>query len=135
MTIRLIRRPKGLGEPLGRYSHVGIGKGEIVAIAGQVGKNQDGETVGRDLPSQLRQTYLNVGTALTAAGCDYEDILRMTTYLVDSVLIEEFMNERATVFSEIFPAGEYPPNTLVIVSRLVEADLLIEVEALAVSTE
>lgn len=135
MTVRLIRRPEGLSEPLGRYSHVGIGDGNIVAIAGQVGMNQDGQLVGPDLQSQLRQTYLNVGTALTAAGCGFVDILRMTTYLVNSDLIEEFMKERATVFAEIFPSGEYPPNTLVIVSRLVEADLLIEVETLAVSTQ
>lgn len=135
MTIRLIRRPAGLSEPLGRYSHVGIGNGNIVAIAGQVGMNQNGQLAGLDLQSQLRQTYLNVGTALAAAGCDYGDILRMTTYLVSSDLLEEFMNERATVFTEIFPSGEYPPNTLIIVSRLVEADLLIEVEALAVSTQ
>jgi len=133
LTIRLIRRPEGLGEPLGRYSHVGIGNGDIVAIAGQVGMDQDGQLVGADLQSQLRQTYRNVGTALKAAGCDYVDILRMTTYLVSSDLIEDFMNARATVFAEIFPSGEYPPNTLVIVSRLVEPDLLIEVETLAVS--
>ncbi|HUZ41540.1 MAG TPA: RidA family protein [Acidimicrobiales bacterium] len=135
MTIRLIRRPKGLGEPLGRYSHVGIGVGNIVAIAGQVGINQDGQLVGPDLPSQLRQAFVNVGAALAAASCDYTDILRMTTYLVNSDLIEEFMNERAKVFTEIFPSGEYPPNTLVIISRLVEPELLIEVEALAVSTK
>jgi len=95
--------------------------------------DQDGRLAGSDLLSQVRQTYLNVGAALAAAGCDYGDILRMTTYLVSSDLIEDFMGVRATVFTEMFPSGEYPPNTLVIVSRLVEAQLLVEVEALAVS--
>lgn len=135
MTIRLIRRPAGLGEPLGRYSHVSIGHGDIVAIAGQVGKDEDGQLAGSDLRSQVRQAYLNVGAALAAVGCEYGDILRMTTYLVNSDHIEEFMSARAAVFAELFPSGEYPPNTLVVVSRLVEANLLIEVEALAVLSE
>ena len=78
------------------------------------------------------RTYRNVGVALAAAGCGYGDLLKMNTYLVSSDLIEEFMQARAAIFPELFPSGEYPPNTLAIVSRLVEPDLLIEVEALAV---
>lgn len=133
MAIQLIRRPAGLGEPLGRYSHVAVGRGDLVAVAGQVGKDQDGRLAGPDLASQARQTYRNVGTALFAAGCGYGDVLRMNTYLVSSDLIEEFMQARTAIFAELYPSGEYPPNTLAIVSRLVEPDLLIEVEALAVA--
>jgi len=133
VTVRLIRRPAGLGEPLGRYSHVGIGRGDLVAVAGQVGMDSDGRLAGSDLASQARQTYQNLGIALAGAGCGYEDVLKMNTYLVSSDLIEEFMEARAAIFSELYPSGEYPPNTLAIVSRLVEPDLLIEVEALAVA--
>ena len=102
-------------------------------MAGQVGIDSDGRLSGSDLASQARQTYRNLGIALAAAGCRYEDVLKMSTYLVSSDLIAEFMEARAAIFSDLYPTSEYPPNTLVIVSRLVEPDLLIEVEALAVA--
>jgi len=132
MAVQLIRRPPGLGEPLGRYSHVSIGHGDLVAIAGQVGIDPDGHLAGPDLASQAHQAYRNIGIALAAAGCGYDDILKMNTYLVSSDLIPEFMEARATIFAELYPSGQYPPNTLAIVSRLVEEPLLVEVEALAI---
>jgi hypothetical protein len=42
------------------------------------------------------------------------------------------MKARAKVFPRYFPDGAYPPNTLLIVSRLVKPELLIEIEAMAV---
>jgi enamine deaminase RidA (YjgF/YER057c/UK114 family) len=132
MSIRLIRQPPGLGEPLGRYSHVGVGVGGLVAVAGQVGRDENGTLAGADLSSQARQAYRNLGAALAAAGCGFGDVLKMTTYLVSEALIEEFMAVRGSIFAELYPNGEYPPNTLCIVSRLVEPELLFEVEALAV---
>jgi enamine deaminase RidA (YjgF/YER057c/UK114 family) len=41
------------------------------------------------------------------------------------------MAARTAVFAEIYPEGKYPPNTLVVVSRLVEPAFLVEVDALA----
>lgn len=131
MSVELIRRPDGLGEPLGRYSHVALGTGTLVAVAGQVGMNPDGSLAGPDLAAQVRHAYRNLGIALGAAGCSYDDILKMTTYLVGHHLIAEFMEARTEIFAELFPSAQYPPNTLAIVSRLVEEPLLFEVEALA----
>ncbi|MGD0084690.1 MAG: RidA family protein [Acidimicrobiales bacterium] len=132
MTVELIRRPAGLGEPLGRYSHVSLGQGVLVAVAGQVGLDAEGRLAGPDLTSQARQAYANLGVALAAAGCGFDDVLRMNTYLVSADLVPEFMEARAVIFSDLYPTSEYPPNTLAIVSRLVEEPLLFEVEALAV---
>jgi enamine deaminase RidA (YjgF/YER057c/UK114 family) len=42
------------------------------------------------------------------------------------------MRVRGEVFAELFPTGEYPPNTLLFVQRLVETRLLVEVEGIAV---
>lgn len=131
MSVELIRRPDGLCEPLGRYSHVASGTGRLVAVAGQVGMNADGSLAGPDLAAQARQAYRNLGLALAAAGCGYDDILKMNTYLVGHHSIPEFMETRTEIFAELFPSGNYPPNTLAIVSRLVEEPLLFEVEALA----
>jgi len=43
-----------------------------------------------------------------------------------------FYEARAKVFAEMFPDGGYPPNTLLVVSRLVQPELLVEMSALAV---
>ena len=132
LAVELIRQPQGLGAPLGMYSHVSVGRGEMVAVAGQVGMDSRGQLAGPDLASQARQAYDNLRIALGAAGCGFSDVLKMTTYLVSDDLIGEFMNARSVIFADLYPDGGYPPNTLVIVSRLVEPDLLFEVEALAV---
>lgn len=131
MSVDYLRRPDGLGEPLGRYSHVAIGSGSLVAIAGQVGIDAAGTLVGKNMDDQLRQTFVNLGIALHAAGAGYADILKMNTYLAGDH-IEEFMAARAKVFADIFPTEVYPPNTLVVIQRLVEPELLVEVEALAI---
>lgn len=134
MTVRYIRRPEGLGEPLGRYSHVAIGRGELVAIAGQVGIDATGTVVASTLAGQLRQAFANLGTALAAAGLQYGDLLKTTTYLVGSELMDDFMKARTEVFADLFPDENYPPNTLLVVQRLVDPALLVEVEGLALGS-
>lgn len=131
MAVHLIRQPEGLGPPLGNYSHVAVGSGELVAVAGQVGRDERGELAGTDLSSQARQAYANLGTALRAAGCGFADVLKMTTFLVDPADIPAFMEVRAAIFAEVYPGGLHPPNTLCVLRRLVEPELLFEVEALA----
>ena len=133
MAVEFIRQPHGLGAPLGMYSHVSLGRGNLVAVAGQVGMDAQGNLAGSDLESQARQAYENLGIALSSVGCGYADVLKMTTYLVSADLIAEFMRARSEIFAELCPTGDYPPNTLVIVSRLVEPELLFEVEALAIA--
>jgi enamine deaminase RidA (YjgF/YER057c/UK114 family) len=39
------------------------------------------------------------------------------------------MEARAEVFEQIYPNAQYPPNTILVVNRLVEERLLIEIEA------
>lgn len=132
MAVHLIPRPSGLGAPLGRYSHVAVAEGTLVAVAGQVGVDEEGQLAGHDLATQARQAYTNLGTALAAAGCGLSDVLKMTTYLVGAALIPEFMQARSEIFARLYPTGDYPPNTLVMVSALVDQSFLIEVEAFAV---
>ncbi len=60
------------------------------------------------------------------------DIVRLQTFLTRAEDIPGFMKARAEVFPGYFPDGVYPPNTLVVVSRLVRPELLVEIEAMAV---
>ncbi len=134
MPVELVRKPQGLGEPLGRYSHISIAAGtEIVSVAGQVGITASGELPGDgSVTAQTRQAFQNVVTALAAVNLGPRDIFKTTTYLVGADNIDEFMEARKAAFAEIFPDEGYPPNTLLVVARLVEARFAVEVEAFAV---
>jgi len=125
--------PKAFGAPLGMYSHGMIAPGgEIVVVAGQVGMGQGGQVAGGDVVAQTKQALDNVRAVVEAAGCAMRDIVRFQTFLTHAGDIDGFMKARAEVFPRYFPDGAYPPNTLLIVSRLVKPELLIEIEAMAV---
>ena len=134
MPVEFIRQPPGLGEPLGRYSHVSIATGgQIVTVAGQVGITASGDLAGNgSLTAQTWQAFQNLAIALKPAGLGLQDVFKTTTYLVGADNIPEFMAARTAAFRELFADGQYPPNTLLVVARLVEERFLIEVEASAI---
>jgi enamine deaminase RidA (YjgF/YER057c/UK114 family) len=136
MPVEFVRRPKGLGEPLGRYSHISIATGtELVTIAGQTGITDDGELAGDgSVTAQTRQVFRNLSTALESQGLGLGDVYKFTTYLVGAHNVEEFMAARTAVFAELYPDGQYPPNTLLVVARLVEERFLVEIEASAIGS-
>jgi enamine deaminase RidA (YjgF/YER057c/UK114 family) len=115
------------------YSHgMAAPCGEIVVVAGQVGMGQGGQVAGGDVVAQTRQALDNVRAVVEAAGCAMRDVVRLQTFLTHAGDIDGFMKARAEVFPRYFPDGAYPPNTLLIVSRLVKPELLVEIEAMAV---
>ena len=134
MSVTFIRRPAGLGEPLGRYSHISIVRdGDLAFIAGQVGLVENGELAGQGtFADQVRQAFANIGTALAAVGARPSDLVKTSTFIVGGENLDDFMRTRAEVFADMFPDGEYPPNTILFVDRLVEVRLLVEIEAVAV---
>ena len=134
MTSRIrISNPQGLARPLGSYSHVArVKAGEFLFIAGQVAVNARGELIGADdFEAQARQVFRNLGAALKAAGAGYRNIVQFTTYLVDSRDIPKLRKFRERHYAKFFPDGKYPPNTLLIVDRLVREELLLEISAIA----
>lgn len=133
MGVEWVRQPAGLGEPLGRYSHVSIARGsELICVAGQVGLTPDGELAGDGgLAAQTAQAFRNVMTALSSLGLGPKDVFKTTTLLVGDGNVDAFMRARSAVFEELYPDGGYPPNTLLIISRLVEERFLVEIEAIA----
>ena len=125
--------PKSFGPPLGMYSHGMVARaGELVIVAGQVGLNADGRVPGDDVVSQTKQALENVRTVVEAAGCTMRDVVRLQTFLTRASDIGGFMKAREEVFPGYFPDKVYPPNTLLVVGRLVRPELLVEVEAMAV---
>jgi enamine deaminase RidA (YjgF/YER057c/UK114 family) len=124
---------EGLGKPLGAYSHLARARAtQFAFIAGQVATDRSGAVVGAgDFAAQCAQVFANIATALQAVGGGWRNIVQFTTYLVHSQDIARFAAFRQHEFPRLFPDGAYPPNTLLIVDRLVREELLIEVQAIA----
>ena len=127
------QNPDGAAPPQGLYSNVARAEaGTLFFIAGQLSVDNAGAVVGKDdFERQFQQVFANLGAVLRGLGLRFDDIAKFTTYLVHSQDIEAFMQARAALFPRLFATPHYPPNTLLIVDRLVKEDFLIEVEAVA----
>lgn len=121
--------PDGAPPPVGLYSHVAR-SGGLLCVAGQVGVNVDGSLAGSDLESQVIQTYENLRVVLESQGSSLSDVLKFTTYLISEDDIEEFYSVRQGYFADHYPDGS-PPNTLLVVRRLLRPEFRIEIEAIA----
>jgi enamine deaminase RidA (YjgF/YER057c/UK114 family) len=127
-----ILNPDALGKPLGQYSQMTrVKASEFLFIAGQVGVHKDGTLAGEDFDEQCAQTFANLEAALTSQGAGWGNVVEFTTYLVRSQDIRKFMTFRLREFPRMFPSGAYPPNTLLMIDRLVQEPLLIEISAVA----
>ncbi|HWM44527.1 MAG TPA: RidA family protein [Burkholderiales bacterium] len=114
-----------LGKPLGQYSHVTrVAASEFLFIAGMLAP---GET----FDQQCSGVFAQIAEALKSAGAGWQNIVQFTTYLVHSQDIPKFMQWRLREFPRMFPDARYPPNTLLIVDRLVQEQFLVEVQAVA----
>ncbi|MBO4253273.1 RidA family protein [Streptomyces griseorubiginosus] len=133
MTITL-RNPEGLPK-IDVYRQVAIASGSrLVFVAGQVAWDAEGTTVGKgDLAAQVEQSYLNVATALAEAGGSFDDVAKLTFYVVDwnpdkmPQLLDGI--SRATARLGVTPV---PPTTLIGVAALDVPEHLVEIEATAV---
>ncbi len=83
MTIEHLN-PEGLPKPE-QYRQVAAATGaRTVFLAGQVARTADGAGVGAgDLAAQVEQAYMTVATALAAVGGSFDDVAKLTLYIVD----------------------------------------------------
>lgn len=122
--------PPGL-KPLGMYSNTACGKGTMVFIAGQVAVDAAGKVVGRgDYEAQAVQVFENLKLALSAAGATFEDVLKLTIFIrnLTPEARKAVMGVRGRYISHTNP----PAATMIGIDRLVEEELLVEIEAVAV---
>ena len=115
-------QPPGIAAPIAPYSPVVVSD-DLVLVAGQVPFDEEAKLVSDEFALQARQVFLNLGRCLSAAGCGFDDVLKVTTFLADFADFTEY-NE---IYGEYF-SSPYPVRTTV------QAGLLgfrIEVEALA----
>jgi len=129
---RTILDPPNAPKPLGAYSHaVKVSAGSLLYIAGQVGVDADGKLAGPDVVAQTRQVFQNLGHVLAGAGATFSNVVEFTTYLVGRSSIQPFIDARTELFPGLYPDGDYPPNTLLVIAGLVQEEFLVEIKAVA----
>ena len=124
--------PDSLGKPLGQYSQITrVKASEYLYIAGQLGTDKEGKLVGEEFEAQCAQVYANIGDALKSQGAGWGNVVQFTTFLVHSQDVPKLRAFRQREFPKMFANGAYPPNTLLIIDRLVSEAALIEVQTVA----
>ncbi|MFE5126113.1 RidA family protein [Streptomyces sp. NPDC056669] len=133
MAITLVN-PSGLPE-IEVYRQVSIATGSrLVHIAGQVAWDANGATVGEgDLAAQVERCYLNIGTALAEIGGSFDDVAKLTVYVVDWTpdKMPLFLEGAARAAAKL-GVTPVPPGTLLGVAALDIPEHLVEIEATAV---
>ncbi|MFF8835821.1 RidA family protein [Streptomyces sp. NPDC015130] len=133
MAVILVN-PSALPE-VDAYRQVSIATGsKLVFIAGQVAWDVNGATVGRgDLAAQVEQCYLNVSTALAEVGASFDDVAKLTIYVVDWTpdKMSQLMDGIARAATKL-GVTPVPPGTLLGVAALDIPEHLVEIEATAV---
>lgn len=115
--------------------HVGVATGSrTVYVSGQVSQDADGATVAKgDLAGQAEQALLNVASALDSVGASYDDVAKVTLYLVDWEASKlEALGAGIAAAAAKLGVDPIKPATLIGVQSLFDPDYLIEIEAIAV---
>jgi enamine deaminase RidA (YjgF/YER057c/UK114 family) len=131
--LRLIN-PPGLFQPSTFSQIATVRDGRLVLISGQTARDAQSNIVGRgDLRAQTLQVFENLKLALAGVGAEFADVAKLTTYVVNLKPDDRLMI--ADVIGSYFPTGRRPAHTLVGVSALAVEGLLIEIEAIALSSD
>ena len=119
-------RVDGLAEPISHFTDA-VRADDLLFVSGIVAVDAGGRLVGGDdVVAQTRQVFENMRRVLAAAGCGFEDVVKVTIFLTE-------VDDRPRINplrEEVFGATR-PASTLVEVSRLAIPGAKVEVEAIA----
>jgi len=114
-----LKDARGIG-----YNHGIVAEGEFY-MAGQVAMDADSNVVGEDVETQARKAYENVGILLGVIDKDFEDVAKVTTYILDPK--SRYFDGYKEVYWEVFEEP-YPCHTVLGVDQLAHEEYLLEIE-------
>ena len=123
-------RAQQLAEPISHYTDAVLA-GSTLYVSGLVATNKEGNVVGKgDVVEQTRQIFRNLKAVLDTVGASPSDVVKLTVFMRD-------VSQRPDInpIRKEFFGSHRPASTLVEVSRLVNDELLLEIEAIAVLNE
>lgn len=106
------------------YNHAIIADGTFY-MAGQVAMDADSNIIGDDIEAQARKAYENIEILLETIGKSYDDIVKITTHIIDPH--ERYYNGYKEVYLETFDEP-YPCHTVLGAHQLAHEDYLLEIE-------
>ena len=116
-------------ESLVGYSRARSASAERFMISGSTGTDDTGQSsLPGNLYEQAVQSLKNIEEALKRFGLSMDHVVRTRIYVTDISQWKEVARAHAEVFGEIHPA-----TTLVGIHRLVDPEMLVEIEAIAVN--
>lgn len=106
-----------------------VKRGPFLFISGVIARDPEtGEIVGKgDIVAQTDFIYRKIGKILKAAGGSFGDVVKTTDYITTLTSYRKTADVRRKYFKEGFPAA-----TGVVVEALVNAEALIEIDAIAI---
>ena len=129
-----ILQPPSWPKPKG-YSNGIAATGRLVFFGGQIGRDEESETiVSDDFVAQAKQALRNIVTILAEAGGRPKHVVRLTWFVTDKNAYLGSQSELGRAYREVM-GRHYPTMSLLVISALVEEGAKVEIEATAVLPE
>ena len=122
--------PEGWPRPRG-YANGMRARGEVVAVAGQIGWDQEQRLVPGGFAAQFEQALANVVAVVRAGGAQAEDLVSLSIYITDRAAYLGALAEIGQAYRRVV-GKHYPAMACIVVAGLLDPAAMVEIQALAV---